>query len=450
MPELNQHFEQNLEQSLQLLLAPKLLAMLRILALPYTEMVDEIKTQTEENPMLEVERADTLAEYIRYLGTDRKAKKQLDFSEYPGMENIKNANQDLTQHLLEQLNLANLDPNTHKAGEFLIEHLETNGYLKNYEELKKQALQELNVKEGAVDQALAILQTFEPDGVGARDLKECLLIQVREYNFESEELQDILTRAISEHLDDLADQNFKKISQALKISESGVGEIATFIKENLTFNPASGYQAESRQVIPSFALELDNKGQVISTNLEEKYGPRIKISAEYEKLLKDPKTDAKTVKFLKEKRERVKELIEQMSRRQETTDRILKIISETQKDFVNKGAAWLKPLMQKDLAEKIGVHPSTVSRALSEKYVQTPHGLFPAKFLCPREVSGFTPERIRSMILHTISDEDKHRPFSDEELKEVLGKEGVAIERRTIAAYRKQLGILSAAERQNL
>lgn len=442
--------EQNLEQSLQLLLSPKLLAMLRVLALPYIEMVDEIKRECEENPLLEVERADTLAEYLRYLGTDNKAKKQLDLSEYPGMENVKAVARNLTQHLLEQLNLADLPPDVFRAGEFLIENLEPNGYLKNYQELKPQAVKKLEVEEGAVDRALSVIQTFEPEGVGARDLKECLLIQVREYNFESDELQDILTRTIENHLDDLADQNFGKIAKALKISESGVAEIANYIKENLSFNPASGFSEEVRRIIPSFAIELDQKGAVTGTNLEEKYGPKIKISAEYDKMLKDPKTDAKTAKFLKEKLERVKDLMETMARRQGTIDEILKIITETQQDFVKSGPAWLKPLMQKDLAEKIGVHPSTVSRALAEKYVQTPQGLFPAKFLCPREVSGFTPERIRSMILESISDEDKRHPFSDEAIKELLGKEGVAIERRTVAAYRKQLGILPASERHAL
>ncbi|MFA4905219.1 MAG: RNA polymerase factor sigma-54 [Candidatus Margulisiibacteriota bacterium] len=442
--------EQNLEQSLQLLLSPKLLAMLRVLALPYIEMVDEIKRECEENPLLEVERADTLAEYLRYLGTDKKAKKQLDLAEYPGMENVKDIAHNLTEHLLEQLKLVNLPPEVLKAGEFLIENLEPNGYLKNYQELKPQAVSKLGVDEGAVDRALAVIQTFEPEGVGARDLKECLLIQVREYNFESEELQDILTRTIENHLDDLADRNFGKIAKALKISESGVAEIANYIKENLNFNPASGFSEEVRRIIPSFAIEIDGKGAAVGTNLEEKYGPKIKISTEYEKILKDPKTDAQTVKFLKEKMERVKDLMETMARRQGTIDEILKIITETQQDFVKKGPAHLKPLMQKDLAEMIGVHPSTISRALAEKYVQTPRGLFPAKFLCPREVSGSTPERIRSIMLETITDEDKRHPVSDEELKELLAKSGVAIERRTVAAYRKQLGILPASERHNL
>lgn len=442
--------EQNLEQSLQLLLSPKLLAMLRVLALPYIEMVDEIKRECEENPMLEVERADTLAEYLRYLGSDKKAKKQLDLAEYPGMENVKAVAHDLTKHLLEQLNLVELPSDAFRAGEYLIENLEPNGYLKNYPELKKQAVEKLKVEGKAVDRALSLIQTFEPEGVGARDLKECLLIQVREYNFESEELEAVLTRVIEDHLDDLAGQNFKKIAQALKLSESGVSEIANYIKENLNFNPASGFAEESRRIIPSFAIEIGKKGDVIGTNLEEKYGPRIKISAEYQRMLKDPKTDAKTVKFLKDKLEKVKDLMETMSRRQETIDEILKIMTETQQDFVKKGAAHLKPLMQKDLAGKIGVHPSTISRALAEKYVQTPQGLFPAKFLCPREVSGSTPERIRSMILESVADEDRRHPFSDEDLKELLGKAGVAIERRTVAAYRKQLGILPASERHAL
>lgn len=446
---MEMRFEQNLEQTLRLLLSPQVLQGLKILSLSYTDMVSEIERASEENPVLEIESHDALSEYIRCIGSDKKVKKKLDVKEYPGIENLKEVLHDLRTHLLEQVKLEDLDGEALDVAERLIDGLDNRGYLTEYEEIKKETIKELGVSSSAVDKVLKVVQGLEPEGVGARDLKECLLIQIHEHNFENAELEGVLKKAVLEHLEDLGQGNFKKVAEALDISESGVQEIQNFIKNNLDPSPASAFGEESRHVIPSFTIE-HSKGKFKIINLEERYGPKLTLSSQYERMLKDPKTDAETVKFLKEKLEKAKEMLEALEKRKKTSEELIQNIVSTQKEFLEKGAAFAKPLLQKDLAQKLGVHPSTISRAVSQKYVQTPQGLFSLKHFCQRGIKGLTPVRIKAMLLSIVSDEDKKNPLSDEELKEALAKEGALIERRTVAAYRKELGILSAPARANL
>jgi RNA polymerase sigma-54 factor len=449
MPELSQHFAQNIEQTLELHLSPRMLAMLRTLQLPYTDLVAELERESEENPTLEIERPEALTEYLRYLESDRKLKKQVDFDEYPGIENIRNISRSLEQHLLEQLKLENLEEEAFKIGEYMIQNLEPSGYIKDYEKIKAEIREKYGAEEDQVEEVLRIIQAFEPEGVGARDLRECLLIQVREYNFDNFELQEILEQAIDKHLEDLGQKKHKTVAEALGISESGVAEIASFIRENLNPNPGANFGEEPQHVIPSFAIEREDD-KIKFVNLEEKYGPRLRISREYEKMLKDKKTDAETVKFLKEKFQRAKDLMENIMKRGETSGAIVKIITETQTEFFRKGAAQLMPLMQKELADKLGLHPSTISRAISGKYIQTPQGLLPLKYLCPRELHGSTPTRIKSLLLDILANEDKQHPFSDDQLADLLQKQGVQVKRRTLASYRKELGFPSFSEREQL
>ncbi len=142
-------------------------------------------------------------------------------------------------------------------------------------------------------------------------------------------------------------------------------------------------------------------------------------------------------------------MLENLKKRGETSQAIMNIILDVQKDFFEKGAEHLKPLEQKELAERLGLHPSTISRAVSQKFVQTPTGLVPIKLLCPREFRGITSQSIKSKMFDLLSHEDKNKPYNDEEIKDLLSKDGIKVERRTVAAYRKELGILSSGERHS-
>ena len=443
----NLNFEQNISQVLRLYLTPKLIQTLRILSLPYTDMVEEIEKASEENPFIEIEQHDKLTEYLTYLESDRKIRKEVDFKELPGLEKVSlPSGVDLRSFLLEQLKLVDIPDNQKIIAEKLINEIDPHGYLKEFDKLKSLIIESDKVPAVLVDKTLEIIQGFEPEGVGSRDVKECLLIQLAEYGFDNEVLQELIEKAIKNHLEDIADKNFKKVADELGIDEAGVEELVNFIKQNLNPYPAANFGEEAQQIIPSFAIETI-KDEVRLVNLEEKYGPKVGLSADYQKMLK---TDAETVKFLREKLEKAKEMLEDLQKRGETSSAIMNIIMETQKEFFEKGPAFLLPLEQKELASRLGLHPSTISRAISGKYVQTPKGLIPIKILCPRQFKGFTPQAIKAKMLDIISDEDKRKPLSDDQIKDMLSQNGVTIERRTIASYRKELGIISASERMAL
>ncbi|HTY13787.1 MAG TPA: RNA polymerase factor sigma-54 [Candidatus Omnitrophota bacterium] len=435
-------FEQNIEQALQLHLSPKMLAMLRVLQLSYCDMVAEVEKASEENPFVELEKPEALTEYLRYLESDRKAAKKLDKNEYPGIDTLKDVSRDLQSHLTEQLRLVELTEEEVKIGEYLLSFIDGRGYLNDYEKAKAEIAEKFKADAAVADKLLEVVQSFEPEGVGARDLKECLLIQLREMQFDNFELEELIGQIISDHLEDLGNREFKKIAEAVGITEAGVIEVAEFVRSNLNPHPAASFSGEERHVIPSFVVD---KGQLV--NLEERYGPKIKLSAEYQRMLKDKKTDAETVSFLKSKLTAAKDLMENLEKRGATISRIMQMIYEDQKNFFDKGASHLRPLPQKEIAARLGVHPSTISRAIAEKYIQTPKGMMPIKFLCSREVSGFSPAQIKKMISDLVAAEKKAEPMTDDDIKRELLERGARIERRTVASYRKELGIPSYSER---
>jgi len=446
MNKLGLGHELNISQTLEMMLSPRMIQMLNILNLSYIELVEEIEERSEENVMLELERPDRLLEYLKHISSERIPKKEIAFKELPGIETLADTSEDLEAHLLKQLALEDLDEKEMQIAETLIGNIDPRGYLTTYKEISEALKKEIRVNQGEIDGILEIIQGFEPDGIGARDLKECLLIQVREHSFENDELEEILIKAIENHLDDLAEKNFDKIAKALNIPKDGAVKLAEFIKNNLNPSPGSLYAETLPCVIPSFSLIKENDKLKVM-NLEKDYGPVIKISPVYEKMLKDPKTDAKSMEFLKEKLEAAKDFIENIAKRHETIGKILEMIIKKQSGHLESEKIQLNPLMQKDIAKELGLHPSTISRAISNKYIQTPRGVLMLKVLCPREVKGVTSRNIKELIKDIIASEDKKRPLSDDEISDKLKEEGMSIERRTVASYRKKLGLEIASKR---
>lgn len=443
---LQQNIKASLDQHLEMSLSPKIIHMLKILNLSYAELLDHIEKEAEENVMLEIDRPDRLLEYLRFLGDDKKLRKQVDFDEYPGLENVKYSEKNLHNALFEQLEIENPEEPYYSICKDLIENIDERGYLPNYYELRPRLEEKFNTSRPSVDKALKIIQSFEPDGVGARDLKECLEIQINEYNFENEELQELLLTVVANHLKDLSEEKFSKIAEKLNIKESGVKHISAFIKENLTPYPGSAFGSAARPVIPSFAIEED-EGKYQLINLEKEYGPKLSLNAPYQKMLEDKNADDETKKYLKEKLAKAQELIDNINRRQHTFEKIMAHITQKQIPFLKNGSSWLRGLLQKSIAAELSLHPSTISRAIADKYVQTPQGQIPIKKMCPRENNGISVPRIQSIINDIVNAEDKNNPLSDEEIKTILKLEGVTIERRTVAAYRKKLNIPSSSER---
>jgi len=444
MIDLSQRMEQSLRQTLELALSPKVIQMLKILNLSYIELIEKIEKEAEENITLDVEKQDRLAAYINYIAQERVPKKDISGEELPGIETIESLPETLEEHLLRQLELEDLSPRYNDIAKYLIGSMDERGYIANYPEAKESIINKFKVSPPTVDKILRTVQGLEPEGVGARDLKECLLIQIEEYNFENDGLKNVLEKAVKHHLDDIAEKKFKKIADKLGISEEGAKNLGDFIRNNLNPNPGANFSVKTQTMIPSFTIEkLQGKYKI--SNLEKKYGPVLKINPKYQTMLADPSTDNETREFIQKKLESAKELLDNITRRHDTLEKILDIISGTQKTFFEKGAIWLNPLLQKDIAKTVGVHPSTISRALAGKFIQTPQGLFQMKYLCPREFKGHTVERIKKMVEQTVGSEG--RPLSDEEIKDLLQKQGISIERRTITEYRKVLNIPPSSKR---
>jgi RNA polymerase sigma-54 factor len=434
-----------LVQRLELILNPKTIMMLRMLNLPYTGLLDTLSKATEENVMLEMERPDGLLEYARNLrGTAVGRTAEYDTSA-PEKE-MAAAEKTLAEHLIDQLRLECLSEQDTQIGEYLINSMDERGYLPNYSELKDDIIKKFEVGRTKPDQILKVIQTLEPEGVGARTLKECLYIQIEEYNFENEALRAVLKKAVHDHLDDLAKKNYAKISEALSIPLDGAQNLAKFIEENLNPNPASSFgPARSHQlVIPSFAVEKKDNDYVI-TNLEATKGPQLNISQNYLKILEDPKTDEQTLTFLKEKFEAAKNMIDNINNRQEMIAKVVDLIVKNQHDFLEQGHFWMNPLLQKKIAELVGVHPSTVSRAIAEKYIQTPQGIYSLKFLCARDFKGHTAQRLKLMIGQIIRDNPN---MSDQKISDMLLTKSIDVKRRTVAKYRSELGLASSFERR--
>lgn len=430
------HHDVNIVQKLQMMLSPQLLQMLNLLSLPLCDLIERIEKEAEENPVLEIKTTGTLFEYIKYLGADKKLRKEVDFSEYDGLKNVAAPSRSLRDHLLEQLKLTELSGPDHETAVEIINHIDQNGYLKNFSRKITKT----------VERVLKVIQTFEPDGVGARDLAECLLIQVREYNFDDPEIEDLIRIVVEKHLEDLGKQEYKKIAAAEGVDEEDIVEVARFIKDNLTPYPAAGFSQKECSVVPSFAVEVESDKMKV-TNLEERYGPKIAVSEQYLKMLKNPATDEKTVKFLKERYEKAVNLIEHLAKRLDTGNRIIELVADRQAEFFKKGADKFRPLLQKEIAMILGLHPSTISRAVAGKYVQTSKGLLPLKYLCPRDLSGFSTYEIKQKIKDIVAAENKAHPLSDSQILEHLVVDGIRLSRRTVSTFRKELGIRSFKER---
>lgn len=454
-PNLNIHQSLALTQQLKLVLNPRMLQLLKTLHLPYTDLIESINKEAAENPALEISKQDELLSFARSLSGQHKDMPMGGTDEKPDRE-LKARGPSLEEHLLEQIRLEDLDETDLRIAEYLIGNIDDQGYLKNYTDIRDEIMQQQQATKGNVDKVLGIIQTLEPEGIGARNLKECLLIQVREYNFENTELQQVIFDAIKFHYEDLIEKKYTEIAEDLDLDLEGVQYIADFIEKNLTPYPGNLFKSDTPAniIIPSFQIKeesVDIAGigpatRFAAVNLEQSKGPQLAISNNYLKLLEDPTTDEQTKEFLKQKVAAAKIFIENIQRRHQTIDKIMNVIIDTQQDFFRDGYYWLKPLQQSALADHVGVHPSTISRAVSTKYAETPQGLYPLKYLCPRNFQGYSPMQIKGM-LKKIFREKKN--LSDQKIAELLkGMRNIDIKRRTITKYRAELGETSSYQRK--
>ncbi|MFC1770724.1 RNA polymerase factor sigma-54 [Candidatus Margulisiibacteriota bacterium] len=417
---------------LKQILTPTLIQMLRTFQHSYLDLQDEAQKMSEDNVFLEIRDQDQLLAYANVYKKDKSTKFQMqdisDFAKY------KSETENMYSYLVSQLDLENLKKKERDITLHLIENLNSRGFLENYDQVKQTIKEKFHVSDRKVHDILRIVQTFEPDGIGARSLKECLLIQIEQHQFDSEMLREILNKVVLHHLEDLANGDFDKIAKKLKIEIEGVKAVKDFMHQNLNPNPGSIFEGENfnKHLTPSFEVKSEGN-RIILTNLEQKYGFRLSISDEHLKLLENPDLDADTRKYLREKLAKAKNYLDSLQKRYDSMQNLVSKIVEMQYMFLEKGPAYLEPLLQKQLARELELSSSTVSRIVSAKYIQTPYGIFALKQMCPRSHFGKTSERLKIIVKDLMQ---KYPDLSDQKLSILLAKDGINMARRTVTKYR--------------
>jgi RNA polymerase sigma-54 factor len=373
---------------------------------------------------------------------------------------------DLSDHLIDQITLLDLSPRQALLADEFIGNINEDGYLAcpiedilttvndtvvKAAEVVERDLEDLPLYTAVeVDEMLRTIQSLDPPGVGARDLRECLMLQLREAGLE----QSVPYRLVRDCFDELINHRWSEISKRFGISPSDVQKAADEIKK-LDPKPGLVYSdASDNYIIPDLIVEkIDGKYHVF---LNDANLPRLKLSRAYQEIARDKKKfEGESKEFISNKLNSANWMIQAIEQRRQTMLKVMNYIVDRQRDFFEKGVQHLKPLTLREVAEVINMHESTVSRVTNEKFVQTPRGVLPLKFFFSSGLSTTAGEDvsargIKAQIEKLVSEEDPKHPLTDQAIVNILKEGGVQIARRTVAKYRDQLGVLSARMRKRV
>ncbi len=497
----------NLKMTQQLVMTPQLVQAIRLLQLSRLELVEEIRKELDGNPLLaddggadatssresvtgtreiqnpDVDRAERIPEHSdRDLATrdTEKRVKEVDweqflenrqmqqvppgqrsgFDELPPIDQNLSRNTSLREHLLFQLQMSDFVDNERAFAELIIGNLDERGYLdlSGGENADGTKLPDLTIddlaKEAGLDPedapfVLAMIQRFDPIGVAARDLGECLRIQAEVLGYDRIELA-----IIQDHLHNVERRNFGAIAKALKITNEEVCDAVQEI-QRLESVPARNYTEVDDKTIaitPDVYVFKDHDQWVVTDN--DKGLQRLFINENLaQRMLKDPKAKD----FINDKLRSAQWLIRAIEQRRRTIIKVTECIVEKQKDFFERGVAHLRPMILRDIAESVGMHESTISRVTSNKYVHTPQGLFELKYFFNSAIDKtggdedtIASESVKQAIKKIIASEDKNNPLSDQAIVKILEDQDIKIARRTVAKYREMLGILPSSKRKKM
>ncbi|MBI5420275.1 MAG: RNA polymerase factor sigma-54 [Deltaproteobacteria bacterium] len=486
---------QSLKLSQQLVMTPQLQQAIKLLQLSRLELQQAIREEMEKNPVLEegqeggpeeeatVDEAPAPGEAVSspevaeppagepltrednglidrvdwnyYFGdgasSEGRGERERDRDEEDGRpyyENMLTRRSTLAEYLELQLTLSDADEKVREIARYLIGNIDENGYLRVTAEEAAEALSE---PVEAIEAAIARIQAMDPTGVGARDLRECLMVQAREKGDDFALPLKILT----DHFDLFARGDIAGISRRMRISREAVKEAYQKLV-TLDPKPGRGFSGDDVHYITPdvYIVRIDNQWVI---TLNEDGQPRLKLSSYYRRLLSGgeslPKEDRE---FIKQKVNSALWFIKSIQQRQRTIYKVVESIMKLQRDFLEKGPKYLRPLTLRDVAEEISMHESTVSRVTSGKYVYTPHGIFDLKYFFN---SGFNRDggeediaskSVKEKIREIIGSEGGEKPLSDQELMRLLRNQGIRIARRTVTKYRAQLGMLPSSRRRKL
>jgi RNA polymerase sigma-54 factor len=364
---------------------------------------------------------------------------------FEALQNTPGRTVSLAEYLMTQVRTQEADPELIAVIEHIVFSLDEDGRLT---ETAETIATQLSVPIPLAEEAIEVVRDLEPTGVGARDLRDCLLMQLDHMQFVRP-----LTRAIVEnHLDDLAMNKLPKIAKESGASIEDIKQSWEFLRFSCKPHPGSEFDAgQSASVSPDVVIEeVDGKFEVKS---QRGSLPDLAISPVYRNLLQEARNDPKVYDYLRRKIEAAKWFIEAVHQRQNTIERVATEVVRRQEGFLRHGVQKLKPMKMQDIADTVGVHISTISRATSGKYIQTPQGIFDMKrFFSSGTMSDdgamISQQAVKDTLRQIVDAEDKDSPFSDDQLVEALGESGVHIARRTVTKYRKALGIESSSRRR--
>jgi RNA polymerase sigma-54 factor len=428
---------------------------IKILQMTAFELQEHIEKELEENPVLDdtgemfnTELKDKIdftemAKQLEYSPSDSKVYSKDDESVSPF--NFISESKTLDEYLMEQVSELDETELCKSVCNYIIESLDSKGYLDMTAEV---LAAELRIEKEIVDYAISVVQSLEPEGIGARNLKECLKIQIARKG-----LVDVnIYRIIDEYLELLAENKFNIIAKELGIDVIKAQEYGDLIR-TLQPKPSSGFYTgeQVKYVVPdAYIKKIDQEYFVI---MNDELGPKLTISTVYKQILKSD-SDKEAVEYIKDKLNSAVFLIKSIEHRKTTIYRVLEKIIELQKEFFDHGKERLKPMTLREIADSLEIHESTVSRAIRDKYVLTDRGtirikdMFTTGMSSSRGGEDVSTNIIKNSIAKLIEEEDKKSPLSDQHLCDVLNKSGTNISRRTVAKYREELGIKSSKGRK--
>ncbi len=471
---------QQLKLSQQLIMTPQLQMAIKLLQMSRLELMETINQELEQNPALEEiqemaaddqpvdktepELTDNPAE--KEVTIDDKIHDEIDWSNYieeynaPSKMNFETEKKDsinyesftarkesLNEHLLWQLLMTSPTENEQRIGSLIIGNLNNDGYLDiPVEELVRLSGESIET----VEQLLKRMQTFDPVGVCSRDLKECLLIQLRHLNVNN----PIVTEIIKNHLNHIENKNYKAISKSLKISLDDTIAAVDIIK-GLEPRPGRQFSEEETQYIYPDIFIYKYENEFVIT-LNDDGMPKLRINSFYKKsMARNNKIPENTKNYIQDKMRSATWLIKSIHQRQKTIYKVMESILRFQRDFFEQGISYLKPMVLRDVAQDISMHESTISRVTTNKYAYTPQGIYELKYFFNSPIkrlygsavaSASVQDKIRQMILS----ENPKKPYSDDKLSAMLKESNINIARRTVAKYREMLGVLSSNKRKQI
>ena len=469
--------KQSLKLSQQLVMTPQLQMAIKLLQLNQLELQNAITQELKENPTLE-ETQETADENIadqqvsenseaeikevkfednvqqeidwnNYLGeynSHGKAQYESEKKDAPEYDSFIALKESLNEHLLWQFSMTSPESASEKIGSFIIGNINKDGYL--YDISVEEIADKTHTSVEKVSSVLSLIQTFDPPGVCARNLSECLLLQLDRLMIKNEKINQI----VKNHIKHLENKNYKLIAKSLKISIEEVISLVQIIK-NLEPKPGRLFSDETPQYInPDIYVHKIDDDFVIVLNNEGM--PLLKINPYYKKAVSQKKIiEADTKEYLQEKMRSATWLIKSIHQRQKTIYKVMQSILKFQHDFFEKGISFLKPMILKDVATDIDMHESTISRVTTNKYAYTPQGIFELKYFFNSSIKRSHGENIASAsvqekIKKIIENENSKKPYSDDKISEILKDSNINIARRTVAKYREMIGILSSNKRK--